>query len=269
MRLARPSDREAVLSFAANTWGGRDYIPDVWDPWIGASDGILLVATPVPPAGGPGPTDSDGRPLDPDRPVAVTRVAVLAEGEIWFEGLRVDPRVRGRSVATHLQVAELRWAVAHRARVVRYATAPDNEASHRLGARHGFALAGAWRRYGGDEEEQGERVDPERLLERLREAGLGLPDEPASRRLWSLVEGDATFHSGRGLYEYRPWSVQALTQARFEAHVRRGEVVVAHSATGAPALAVLPLSGGRPDLALHVGLLAGTGEGAVALMESI
>ena len=46
-------------------------------------------------------------------------MAMPALGEAWLEGIRVDPRVRGMNVATDLQVAELHWAVANGAHVVR------------------------------------------------------------------------------------------------------------------------------------------------------
>ncbi len=214
--------------------------------------------------------DPTGSGLEPDRPIAFTRVALLAEGEAWFEGIRVDPRVRGRSIATYLQVAELRWAKAHDARVVRYATAADNEASHRLGARHGFRFAGAWRSYGGEEDVDGDRIDREGLLEQLAEAGLSVRDESELSRWWSLFEEDETLRAGSGLYECRPWSLQALTQERLSAHMRRGEVLVRRDGGDASALAILPLSAVPADeTELHIGLLAGAGEDALRLLVQI
>ena len=97
VRRAQPADKEAVLSFATQTWDGWDYIPEVWDDWLVATDGVLLVAT----------SQAD------DRPIALTRLAVLSDEEGWLEGIRVDPAVRGRGVATNLQIAELAWAHAH------------------------------------------------------------------------------------------------------------------------------------------------------------
>ena len=144
-----------MLSFATRTWDGWDYIPDVWDRWLTAPDGVLLVATVggTGAVGGAAAVDADGSPLEEGQPVAVTRLAMLSEDECWLEGIRVDPRVRGMNVATDLQVAELRWAVAHGMRVIRYATGQDNEGSHRLGARHGITLLGAWLSYGVDDED--------------------------------------------------------------------------------------------------------------------
>src|SRR5687767_12400318 len=130
VRRARPSDRAAVLGFATKTWNDWDYIPNAWPVWLDASDGVLLVAA--------GPDD---------RAVAISRVAMVSETEAWLEGIRVDPAVRGMDVATDLQVAELAWAAAQNATVLRYATSARNEASHRLGARHGIEMLVALRGY--------------------------------------------------------------------------------------------------------------------------
>ena len=69
--------------------------------------------------------------------VAVVRVTMSAKGQAWLEGIRVDPRVRGIDVATDLQVAELRWAAAQGAQVVRYATGAAMRA--RTDSAHGVA----------------------------------------------------------------------------------------------------------------------------------
>jgi hypothetical protein len=77
----------------------------------------------------------------------MARVTMLSAGEAWLEGLRVDPGVRRRSVASSLHVASLAWARAQGATVVRYATGKGNAGSHRIGERHGFAMLGAWRTF--------------------------------------------------------------------------------------------------------------------------
>ncbi len=103
VRRARPTDREQVLAFATNTWNGHDYIPNAWAVWLEAGDGAFLVAT----VGRPGGLDVEGVALEIGAPVAITRIAMVADGEAWLEGIRVHPRVRGMGVASDLQVAEL------------------------------------------------------------------------------------------------------------------------------------------------------------------
>ena len=137
------------MGFASTTWHGWDYIPNAWPVWLEAPDAAFLVGTVGQPvvAGAGDPVDAEGNPLAVGQPVAITRVAMVSPTEAWLEGIRVDPRVRGMNVAADLQVAELHWVAAQRANIVRYATAGDNEGSHRLGARDGItpiAAFGAW-----------------------------------------------------------------------------------------------------------------------------
>jgi hypothetical protein len=86
VRRANASDKEAVLSFATRTWDGCDYIPEVYDDWLVATDGVLLVAT----------------SQAVDRPIALTRLAVLSDDEGWLEGNRVEHGVRDSGVAPNL-----------------------------------------------------------------------------------------------------------------------------------------------------------------------
>ncbi len=143
VRRAQPADTHAVLDFARTTWDGWDYIPSVWQDWLEAPDGVVLVATPR----APRQLDRFGRPLQPNRPIAMARVAMLSPEEAWLEGLRVDPGVRNRGVARLFHGACLAWARAQGATTVRYATGEDNEGSHRLGLHHGFRLLRPWRSY--------------------------------------------------------------------------------------------------------------------------
>jgi GNAT superfamily N-acetyltransferase len=276
-----------VLSFATRTWDGWDYIPHAWPVWIDADDGVLLVGEPADPAA----VDANGDGLMPGRPIAVARVARTAPGEAWLEGIRVDPRVRGMNVATDLQVAELHVAAKLGANVVRYATGQHNEGSHRLGARHGFDVLASFRTWwwsesgdegdAEDEEDDASAFDADaraqatekrrRLLQGLASTGLvATPDSTAG--LWSRLVDDDTFQRGRGLYEYRAWALQALTSERFTEHVARGEVVTSRELGGDHrwALAIIPIQAlPAEDVSLHVGLLVGDGQAAIALASQV
>jgi RimJ/RimL family protein N-acetyltransferase len=296
VRRARAEDRDPVLGFASRTWDGWDYIPHAFDAWLDAPDGELLVGAVGDVAEGDRPLDHEGRPLETGDVIAVARVARLSNDEAWLEGIRVDPRVRGMAVATDLQVAELRWA-APLATVVRYATGERNEASHRLGARHGFELLASFRSYrwsaDGSEEERRSPESPsgfddgpraaatarrQELLAELGAAGLVAPVDEADR-WWESLSRDATFLAGQRLYEQRGWTLQELDQARFESHLQRTEVLV----VGEPgegggsyrpgrdwALAILPAEVfPSEDVSLHLGLLCGEGRSALRLVSDI
>ncbi len=274
VRRARPGDADAVLSFTRTTWNGWDYIPIVWHAWLAAADGVLLVATPRPPgAGEPPELDRFGRVLAPDRPIAMTRMAMLSSDEAWLEGLRVDPGVRNRHVGSLIHAASMTWARVNGARTVRYATGERNEGSHRIGDRFGFRVVGGFRSYERpetpDEDDRPPTPPPEaaapgreRVAEALRRTGLLLEADSgeggrAVGAWWDRVAGDPTFRASHGLYERRAWSVQAFTAERFAEHLRAGEVL-AHEDGDNWGLAVVPSSAGSPfDESPHASLLAG------------
>ncbi|HUP83114.1 MAG TPA: GNAT family N-acetyltransferase [Candidatus Limnocylindria bacterium] len=222
MRRARESDRDTVLSFATHTWDGWDYIPHAWPVWLAAKDGVVLVAT-----------NPDGRPI------AITRIAMVSPTEAWLEGIRVDPDVRGMEVATDLQVAELQWAAAQGADVIRYATGANNEGSHKLGARHGIELLLAFRNYWWSPNPDDDADDPSAFDPEVRAASTALRGEVLdglasegriasmadARRLWALVDLAPDFVAALRLYEPRPWAIGELTAERFARHVERREVI--------------------------------------------
>jgi hypothetical protein len=286
VRRARADDRESVLAFASQTWDNWDYIPNAWPVWLAAEDGVLLVAAAGAPADGSEPLDHDGRPLIADRPLAVVRVARSSAAEAWLEGIRVDPRVRGMRVATDFQTAELHWAAAFGATVVRYATGERNEGSHRLGARHEFAQLAAFANWWWSPDPDSDphppssfAADVRTAASRRRQALLRAmaadgwaAERSDSDALWRALSQDPTFNSGARLYEPRPWAMQELTREAFERHLQRAEVLVGGSlgdaGNGRWALAIV-LREQQPaeDSTLRLALLAGDGQRALDLAE--
>lgn len=284
VRRARPDDEQAVLGFASRTWNDWDYVPHAWPRWIDAPDGVLLVGTPGATGDGVPPRDSNGEPLAADRPVAVVRVALVAPGEAWLEAIRVDPRVRGMDIATDLQVAELHWAAAQGATIVRYATSARNEASHRLGARGDFELltslsAHRWRptaeKEDGDHEPSGFLPEVqaatterrERLLARLAEGGyVAVTDE--ADPLWSRLQSDPGFAAAGRLYEPRPWALEALSEPKFRHHLAAGEVVRPPAGAGWALAILVRRQQPAEDATLHFAMLAGDGPAVLALCET-
>ena len=221
VRRAAAADTEAVARFTRSTWDGWDYVADVWASWLGARDGVLLVAE----------TDRE-----PGRPIAIGRGTLLSPSEGWMEGLRVDPDVRGRGVAIALQYAQLAWIQAQGVSIVRYATGETNDASLHLGAKHGFAEAGRWRALRPDSVGMGRGAvapDGERpggadaaLSAALRAGGLMVAEGDAPSE-WTRLVADPTFRGGEGLYEWRAWAWQRLDGDRFAWHARRSQLLEA------------------------------------------
>jgi acetyltransferase (GNAT) family protein len=82
IRPALPLDREAVLEFCKFIWDGHDYIPDVWDDWMADPSGQMFVAEYA------------------GKAVGLGRLTLLAPGQWWLEGLRVDPAHQDRKIGT-------------------------------------------------------------------------------------------------------------------------------------------------------------------------
>lgn len=281
VRTARAQDTDAVMAFATHTWNDWDYVPRAWPRWLEERDGVLLVGV----VGGAGGNDADGKPLEPGAVVAVVRVAVPAMTEAWLEAIRVDPRVRGMEVATDLQVAELQWAAANGARVVRYATGANNEGSHRLGARAGLEhvvsfLGVSWSPPGSEagEERAESGFDPDvqaaarqrrhEVLARLAADGaLAAPD--LADRIWRGISTDVTFHAGEHLYEPRPWALEELTEPKFRDHIARGEVLHRSDDNGKAVAILVGDVAPAEDATLRLALVVGVPATAFELVEQI
>src|SRR5689334_10764767 len=119
VRPARDEDRAAVLAFCAQTWDWGDYLDWVWDDWMADPRGLFAVGT-------------VGR-----RVVSVDKLTFLSPTEAFFEGLRVDPAYRGHGYAEQFEAHMLGEAARQGARVVRFLTAVDNFAVHKIAGRHG------------------------------------------------------------------------------------------------------------------------------------
>jgi hypothetical protein len=122
IRTARRSDREAVASFCARIWEGHDYLPRVWDQWLEDPFGAFLVA------------ELDGQPVGTDK------ITVLGPGEVWLEGLRVDPLQRSKGIAHALNVKAMQIIAGLKPTTIRFSTVYDNRASRYMGERMGFRL---------------------------------------------------------------------------------------------------------------------------------
>jgi hypothetical protein len=132
LRPLRESDRDEVLTITAQTWQDGDYIPEVFDEWLADRQGIFaaLVHTPS------------------GRIAAIDKVSMLAPGQAWFEGLRVNPYFRGQGISGKLQTHMVGVVRGMGARVVRFLTLANNTPIHIAAYRDGFrivALTRYWR----------------------------------------------------------------------------------------------------------------------------
>jgi len=194
IRPARAEDRDAVLAFTTATWSWGDYLAEVWDSWLAEEQGVLAVG------------EAAGRV------VGVDKLTFLSPSEAFFQGLRIDPAVRGRGYAQAFQNYMLAEAARQGARTVRLITAHDNSAIHHMAERDGLmrgphlvpwhtkALVAA-------------PAAPALLLPRSPVAAAAWADLPTGP-LWPLLGGRVVHH----------WQVQAWTADLWTAWVAAGAV---------------------------------------------
>ena len=233
IRPAQSSDKPKVLAFTEHTWGDEhpDYIEKVWDRWLADPAGRLLVAELA------------------GEPVGMGKVSVLGPGEIWLEGLRVDPDHRGKGIAWEIQHAALDAAPEMKARTIRFATGSHNEASVYMAEQLGFSRASAFVRY--EAEADGHGSGP-------------TPLEPWRNDTLDAALAESRFLAASGHLYSRGWVLYEMTAARARKHLRKGQVWV--QGRSADALAVLS---GPPDLSPWISLLDGEGEGVQALASGL
>jgi GNAT superfamily N-acetyltransferase len=108
VRPVRPADRERVLELTRDIWDGHDYIPRVFDEWVGDAGATFQAA------------EADGVV------VGLQRLRPYAPGLVWYEGLRVAATHRRQGVARSMLESAIAESREHGVREMRLGTAnPD------------------------------------------------------------------------------------------------------------------------------------------------
>jgi len=126
-RKAKASDKATVLDFCQRTFGRwGDYIPEVWDQWIKDKKGMFFVA------------DLHGTAI------GLGKITEHRPGELWLEGLRVDPTFRGHGIGRAIQ--DFTWvkALSFKPKYIRYATGSYNKISIHLGRSKGMKIVNTY-----------------------------------------------------------------------------------------------------------------------------
>jgi GNAT superfamily N-acetyltransferase len=199
IRPARPDDRPAMERICAHTWEWGDYIPEVWDQWLADERGAVLVGE----LGG--------------RVVALSKITFQPLGQVWLEGMRVDPGYRGRHIASRFLDHSLDYARRQGARVVRLGTGGNNTPVHVMAARAGMERVGAhilW------------------LGEPLAEGPLpGILAPGHAARVQAFLDGSALLAHMAGLYSVG-WAWQELSPARIAEFLEKGQMLARSAADG-------------------------------------
>ena len=181
IREARRSDKEPLMSFIKDIWGGHDYIPDVWDDWLKDEHGKMFVVE-----------------VD-KKPVGMNRVRFLEDGSAWFEGARVHPDFRGKGLASMLGENSMKFAKESGVSVFRLTSGSHNRVAHRQIARIRFSEISRFSVY---EPGKGWRSKSAHDVERVTSDKL-----PETVR---LVEASKEFRLGTGVF-WHDFTAAALT----------------------------------------------------------
>ena len=168
-------DRERILAISAKIWEGEDYIPQVLEQWL--SEGGLFVAELA------------------GKVVGFAKNTELSPGEIWLEGLRVDPEHQGKGVAKTLARAQLEAALAKKPRSVRLATVEENLAGLHIAQELGFRKIARFSYLEAD------AVGPK---------SLPSVKKPEPREAWDFLQRSTSFAEARGLVGLG-WRFRTLT----------------------------------------------------------
>jgi len=183
-----PEDRERILAISAKIWEGEDYIPHVLDRWL--SEGGLFVAELA------------------GKVVGFAKNTELSPGEVWLEGLRVDPEHRGKGVAKALAQAQLEAALAQKPRSIRLATVEENLASLHIAQELGFREIARFSYLEADV------VEPE---------SLPPVERPEPKKAWDFLQRSSSFREARGLVGLG-WRFRTLTFDFLTELCREGKV---------------------------------------------
>ena len=206
IRQARPVDKEAVFRFCENTWEWGDYILQVWDRWLDEPDSKLLVAT----------IDS--------QPVAIGHMVMLAHGEAWLEGLRVDSAHRQVGLATRLTRRLLREAQILRAEVIRFTTSSLNTTVHRIATKLGFTRVTS--------------IFPNQAEASKVKTPLRSPKQADLSLIISFLQNSTVFSAMGGLYS-TGWRFHNLNLEQLQARLQKSQVRTVGEQENIGALAII------------------------------
>jgi GNAT superfamily N-acetyltransferase len=223
IRPARPGDRPAMERICAHTWDWGDYVPEAWDAWLADEGGGLTVGE----IGG--------------RVIAVSKATFQPGGQVWLEGMRVDPDYRRRGVASQFLEYNLTEAMRRGARVVRLGTGGDNAPVHKMMARVGLERIGVYVLW---------LAEP-------------LPDGPRPTILatdhayavQAFLENSPVLAHTRGLYSF-DWAWTELSTGRVAQLLAAGQMAGCFAADGCLA-ALAPIRFDADDSVLWIGLVDG------------
>lgn len=236
IRKARAEDQEDILEISSRVWEGHDYVPLVLDRWL--EKGGLFAA------------ELKGKV------VGFAKTTVLSPGELWFEGLRVHPKYRGRGIAKALAKAQLQEALAQAPRSIRLATAEVNVESIHILKELGFHEIARFTYMSGPLGEGPVGEGPE--SPKVASAAA----DPA--KVAGSIFNSEAYHEGRGLLPHG-WIFKEFSETLLEELIRQGALFY-HKAQGGGRGVLILLSAPYHPEYLIIAFIEGGGEALSELM---
>ena len=119
-RPAIARDQADVIEFCKGIWNGHDYVPNAWHHWFIHPNGMFATA------------EYEGHAI------GCSKVTLLAEGQWWLEGFRIDPSHQGKKVGSHLHNYVMDWWDERGDGILRLMTSSKNQHVHHLCEKTGY-----------------------------------------------------------------------------------------------------------------------------------
>ncbi|MFT3891792.1 MAG: GNAT family N-acetyltransferase [Anaerolineales bacterium] len=119
-RPAIARDHADVTEFCKRIWNGHDYVPNTWHDWFLHPNGLFATA------------EYEGHAI------ACSKITLLAEGQWWLEGFRVDPSHQGKKVGSQIHNYLMDWWQEHGDGTLRLMTSSKNKHVHHLSEKTGY-----------------------------------------------------------------------------------------------------------------------------------
>jgi GNAT superfamily N-acetyltransferase len=124
LRPALPRDKADVFEFTKFIWDGHDYVGHVFPEWLADPKGQLFAAEYA------------------GRCVGTGKVTLVAPGQWWLEGFRVDPKYQGMKIGSAIDARCNEWWDEHGDDTLRLLTSSRRVQVHHLSEGRGFVKVG-------------------------------------------------------------------------------------------------------------------------------
>ena len=237
VRPGHATDLPLVKEICADVWGGRDYIPYVWNEWAEDPQIQLFLI------------ELEGQPAA----IYCLRLGFAGPDSSWVQGVRVATRFKKRGLAAAIIEHAIATSRELNLKAVRYSTADHNTPMHRLADRYGFHLTG---KYLGAHLTKITSVETAQVYQTV-----SLPELDYAYKL--ILDSDE-YRATEGFY-CNAWWWRPLSREVLQEHIEKAEVFKPEGALTALAI----VTEGEDEASYWLSFLAGEPAQQEALLTGI